>query len=649
MDESTWLEKIISLITWLIEKVMEDENYEWVFSGIGISIIGVVATAISTLFIISFFRKRDTSKQEQPQGDNTTTTTQTSSIQGVTVQNIKNGSVIIKAGDTTHIHNDVSNEKLAAMEAKLNEISSKLNTPTETLITELGITKSALVSFFKILEKKHVPLEDLDSTLREIAKRYNALLKTVEHLQPEDPRVAELIEQAQQALKQCDVDKCQFAKAEMLFNEAGDLDIEAAKQLQAQAQKAQETANKRFLSAAKSRAANGELKMTQLAYKEAGEYFQEAAELLPAGNDEKLAEYLNSAGYAFDYAGLYDKTKPLFERSLSVIEKVLGSEHPNVATCLNNLALLHQTQGNYAQAQPLYERALAIWEKVYGEVHPQVAIGLNNLAELHRDLGNYEQAKPLYERALAIDEKVYGTEHPDVAIDLNNLAGLHYAQGNYEQAKPLYERALAIDEKMLGKEHPNVAIRLNNLANLHKALGNYEQAKPLLERSLAILEKVHGTEHPLVASSLNNLALLHKTQGNYEQAKPLYERALAIFEKVYGEVHPSVATGLNNLALLHDNLGNYEQAKPLFERSLAIREKVFGQEHPAVATGLNNLAGLHYAQGNYEQAKPLLERALAIFQKVLGDDHPNTRHVLKNYNDLLSKMNEAKNAPASSD
>jgi len=504
MDESTWLEKIISLITWLIEKVMEDENYEWVFSGIGISIIGVVATAISTLFIISFFRKRDTSKQEQPQGDNTTTTTQTSSIQGVTVQNIKNSPVTIKAGDTTHIHNDVSNEKLAAMEAKLNEISSKLNTPTETLTTELGITKSALVSFFKILEQKHVPLEDLDSTLREIAKRYNALLKTVEHLQPEDPRVAELIEQAQHALKQCDVDKCQFAKAEMLFNEARELDIEAAKQLQAQVQQMQETANKRLLSAAESTAANGELKMTQLAYKEAGEYYQEAAELLPAGNDEILAGYLNEAGEAFYYAGLYDKAKPLYERTLAIRERILDKEHPDVAESLNNLAGLHQTQGNYEQAKPLHERALVIREKILGQEHPKVAESLNNLAVLHYTQGNYEQAKPLFERALAIDEKMLGKEHPNVAIRLNNLAALHESQGNYEQAKPLYERALAIDEKMLGKEHPNVAGDLNNLASLHQAQGNYEQAKPLYERSLMIIKKFFDDDHPTVRKFTNN-------------------------------------------------------------------------------------------------------------------------------------------------
>ena len=43
-----------------------------------------------------------------------------------------------------------------------------------------------------------------------------------------------------------------------------------------------------------------------------------------------------------------------------------GPAHPNVATSLNNLALLYQAQGRYAEAEPLYRRALAIYEEGRG-------------------------------------------------------------------------------------------------------------------------------------------------------------------------------------------------------------------------------------------------------------------------------------------
>jgi tetratricopeptide (TPR) repeat protein len=396
------------------------------------------------------------------------------------------------------------------------------------LSEDLGVTKVALRNFFKITEKKQVSLYDLDNTLREIAKHYKELMAKVATLNSDDPEVAKLIEQAKQAIENGD-----FDQAEQFFNQASDLDIKAAQQ-------AQEIANKRFVSAAESLAANGDLKMTQLAYRESGEYYEKAAKLLPVGNDGVLALYLNYAGMAFDDAALYDKAKSLYERALAIHEKIHGKEHPDVATSLNNLALLHKTQGHYDQAKPLFERSLAIDEKVYGPDHPDVATDLNNLASLHRTQGNYDQAKPLYERSLAILEKVHGKEHPHVATSLNNLAELHRTQGNYDQAKPLYERSLAIWEKVHGEEHPLVATSLNNLAELHRTQGNYDQAKPLYERSLAIWEKVHGDEHPLVATSLNNLAMLYEAQSEYNKAKPLYERSLKIFKQFLGNDHPNV-------------------------------------------------------------------------------------------------------------
>ena len=86
-------------------------------------------------------------------------------------------------------------------------------------------------------------------------------------------------------------------------------------------------------------------------------------------------------------------------------------------------------QGDLARARPLHERALAIYEKVLGPEHPDTATGLNNLAGLLEAQGDLTRARPLYERALAIYEKVLGAEHPNTAASLNNLAKLTSGPG----------------------------------------------------------------------------------------------------------------------------------------------------------------------------------------------------------------------------
>ncbi len=76
-----------------------------------------------------------------------------------------------------------------------------------------------------------------------------------------------------------------------------------------------------------------------------------------------------------------------------------------MATDLNNLALLYQAQGRYAEAEPLYKRSLAILEKALGAEHPDVAQSLENYAVLLRKTGRDIEAAKLEARAKAIRAK----------------------------------------------------------------------------------------------------------------------------------------------------------------------------------------------------------------------------------------------------
>jgi tetratricopeptide (TPR) repeat protein len=59
----------------------------------------------------------------------------------------------------------------------------------------------------------------------------------------------------------------------------------------------------------------------------------------------------------------YADAEPLYKRSLAILERALGPDHPDIATSLNNLAAMYGAQGREADAEPLYKRALAIREK----------------------------------------------------------------------------------------------------------------------------------------------------------------------------------------------------------------------------------------------------------------------------------------------
>jgi Tfp pilus assembly protein PilF len=272
------------------------------------------------------------------------------------------------------------------------------------------------------------------------------------------------------------------------------------------------------------------------------------------------------AAYRYGALAAYADARRYYERALAIEEKLLGPDHPDTTTSLNNLGLLLKSQGDLAAARPYYERALAIREKSLGPHHSHTAKSLNNLGVLLWEQGDLAGARPHFERALAIFEKALGPDHPDTAMSLNNLSYLLQSQGDLAGGLPYLERALAIMEKALGPDHPNTAASLNSLAYLLQLRGDLGEAQAYAERALAIFEKALGPDHPDTATSLNNLGYLLQSQGDAAGARSYHERALDICERKLGFAHPNTRTAAENTAVLFDQLKLPNQAA-------AIREK----------------------------------------------------------------------------
>ena len=317
-----------------------------------------------------------------------------------------------------------------------------------------GVQESALGNFFKILQEKQIPVEELDRRLREIAQRHLGMIDRLDRAgrsAADDAEVADYLRGARALVEKGDYDG-----ADGLLSRAETLDVDAIEQQQ-------EALGLRALRAAETRAERAELRLLRFDYAEGAELFAAAADLVQAERPMSAARYANRAGQAYEDAALYRAALPHFQRSLALREQHLSADDPEIAVALNNLAALYKETGRYAEAEPLMKRVLSIDEAAYGPDHPDVAIDLNNLAQLYEATGRYAEAEPLMKRALGIEEAKRGPDHPYVAINLNNLAQLYQATGRYAEAEPLMKRALGIFEASLGPDHPNTRIVRRNL------------------------------------------------------------------------------------------------------------------------------------------------------------------------------------------
>ena len=94
-----------------------------------------------------------------------------------------------------------------------------------------------------------------------------------------------------------------------------------------------------------------------------------------------------------------------------------------------------QATNRLGEAEPLMRRALAIDEASYGQDHPDVATDLNNLALLLRATNRLAEAEPLMRRAVAIAVEFTrrtGHRHPHLDMALGNYAGLLGSMGKIQ-------------------------------------------------------------------------------------------------------------------------------------------------------------------------------------------------------------------------
>jgi tetratricopeptide (TPR) repeat protein len=143
--------------------------------------------------------------------------------------------------------------------------------------------------------------------------------------------------------------------------------------------------------------------------------------------------------YVAETAGTYnlevrslDASAPAGRYEVKVLELHTATDRDREmaeARSLEAKAIVLSAADKTGEAVPLNERAISLYEKALGSEHPDLAMSLDNLAGLYRKQGQYAKAEPLMVRALAIREKALGPNHPDVATSLNNLVDLYYFQG----------------------------------------------------------------------------------------------------------------------------------------------------------------------------------------------------------------------------
>ncbi len=216
--------------------------------------------------------------------------------------------------------------------------------------------------------------------------------------------------------------------------------------------------------------------------------------------DARLSRSLNSLGRCYLNLTSYDDAQKLFDRSLSLRQKVSGPDSKEVAEVENNLGLLNLMTGKNTDATKLFDTAADIYAKAIGKTSPELASCLNNKGKAQTRDNKAAQGLDTRDQALliAMDNCPQDTAGktlytPFFAEVETNTADADSAETNYKQAAGLYEKALNIDVNTLGEEHPFIANILDGLANVTQKLGQNSESEDYKKRANALRDRTLDT------------------------------------------------------------------------------------------------------------------------------------------------------------
>ncbi len=317
-----------------------------------------------------------------------------------------------------------------------------------------------------------------------------------------------------------------------------------------------------------------------------------------------------------------EKSIPLHDRALLILEKAGPNFDSQRAIILSSQGVAYRRLAQTVKAFELYAQALAIQERVLGPDHPNVASTLNNQAGVLSDRGDYSTAEKLHRRALAIRVAALGPDHEWVGESANNLASILSYLGKYDESLAFQEQAVDIFRLKLGNEHPRYWSTKMNLGLAYLEMGDPSGALPICQEVLQKMRTLYGQESPKTCYELDAVAGCHYGLKNYELALELYTHSLRIGETTYGKGNSETADTIWLQGRCLIALNRLDEAVDTLNMSLSIWKKGIDGDNGILCEPLNQLAELHLKRKEFDRALTYARRSSLLSSRDFGAGHP---------------------------
>jgi tetratricopeptide (TPR) repeat protein len=217
----------------------------------------------------------------------------------------------------------------------------------------------------------------------------------------------------------------------------------------------------------------------------AAQVFEEAVPVGRAGFPEsvELGRSLLGLASCRSRLGQHDEAAELATEGLALTVKASGGDTEDVALAYSTVAEVHRMAGHSARALPLYRKGRAIYEKILGPEHPRVATVLSQEGVVLMNDGKYSLAAASMSRSL----EMLARRCPDCRFEQwvgeTNLGRLRLREGKYDEAARLLTHALSLEEQYGLGRGGDMLTTLRALAEARERQGRRDEAAALRSRA----------------------------------------------------------------------------------------------------------------------------------------------------------------------
>ena len=161
---------------------------------------------------------------------------------------------------------------------------------------------------------------------------------------------------------------------------------------------------------------------------------------------------------------------------------------------LRVLGAVYAAELRYDEGERVLRAAVARDQQRHGTDNPETARSLAQLANLLLRARRFEPALPLIEQAIAIDQEHLGSTHPLIADDFADLGMIYGGLGRDDAAADALGFAVDLLTRGASQESPRLAYAELELAGVLRRLGENEDADAAFKDGKHILDKTADDE-----------------------------------------------------------------------------------------------------------------------------------------------------------